>query len=530
MNPTRFPIPLRRSWALPLLWLAATSAWAQNPSLWFDADHRPNSQSRQALELLSNASADGLRPQDYRVDVLRKWFGPASDAPASQEIEAKADAALTSAVVLYLEDLHQGRVRPKEVQANYDPSRDASTFDARSVLERALAEQRLDAAARTAAPTLPMYAELREELRRYRDLATQPLWKQPLPPLPGAGRKSVGKLTPGQAYTGVAPLAQRLRILGDLSESTAAPTANGGRYEGALVEAVKAFQTRHGLTADGVIGGTTWAQLNVTPADRARQIEITMERLRWTPLTQGPRQITVNIPEFTLRAYEVDNGQISVQREMRVIVGKALDTRTPVFDENMRFVEFSPYWNVPPSIAKEELIPRLRRDPGYFQRMDFEFVGAGGGDRVLTGGKLDAVLAGQMRIRQRPGDKNALGDIKFVFPNRDNIYLHHTPSVGLFARDRRDFSHGCIRVEKPVELATFVFKNMPGWDESKIRQAMEKGTSMTVKLTEPIPVLIAYGTTVVKNGRIHFYDDIYGLDRQLEAALQKHGKERDAGL
>jgi murein L,D-transpeptidase YcbB/YkuD len=238
---------------------------------------------------------------------------------------------------------------------------------------------------------------------------------------------------------------------------------------------------------------------------------------------QGPRRIVVNLPEFVLRAYEVDpNGRIQVREQMKVIVGRALDTRTPQFDEAMRFVEFSPYWNVPDSIARKELVPKLRRDPGYYSRQGFEFVDRAG--RVvdgLTTDRLDAVLAGTLRLRQRPGDRNALGDIKFVFPNRDSIFLHHTPATALFARDRRDLSHGCIRVEHPVALARFVLQDEPGWTEARIRAAMAAGTPTTQALSRPLTVLITYGTALVLGGRLHFFDDVYGHDRVLEAALRQ---------
>jgi murein L,D-transpeptidase YcbB/YkuD len=207
---------------------------------------------------------------------------------------------------------------------------------------------------------------------------------------------------------------------------------------------------------------------------------------------------------------------------MKVIVGKSMDTRTPLIEEQMRYIEFQPYWNVPPSIARGEVVPRLRRDPGYFDREGFEFVAAQGGVvETLTPGMLDAVLAGNARIRQRPGPRNALGDIKFVFPNRENIYLHHTPSVQLFERDRRDFSHGCIRVEQPVVLARFALQGMPDWTEARIRQAMTETSPSTVRLVDPIPVVIAYATAIVKEARIHFFDDIYGHDRALDAVLRQ---------
>jgi murein L,D-transpeptidase YcbB/YkuD len=401
-------------------------------------------------------------------------------------------------------------VEPRTVHLNFRAPR-APALDIEALLRGALAAGRLADAVQAATPALPAYARLREALSHYRTLAGHAAWAQPLPALPRPG-----KLTPDGLWDGIPRLTARLQALGDLPAQAAAPFM----YDPALVDGVRAFQRRHGLTDDGVIGRTTLAALQVSPAARVRQIELTMERLRWTPLMQGPRMIVINVPEFVLRAYEVVDGRIVVRTQMKVVVGKSADTRTPLFDEDLRFIEFSPYWNVPPSIARGELVPRLRRDPGHWAREGFEFVGAGGVDTVLSAAKLEAVLAGVARIRQRPGPRNALGDIKFVFPNRDNIYLHHTPSVSLFERDRRDFSHGCIRVEEPLALAKFVLQDQPGWPEARIREAMAAGTSSTLRVDAPVPVLIAYGTTLVRNGLTFFYDDIYGHDRRLDAALR----------
>lgn len=299
-------------------------------------------------------------------------------------------------------------------------------------------------------------------------------------------------------------------------------TAPAPLYEGPLVDAVVAFQQRHGLAADGLIGKATLAQLQVAPAARVRQIELALERLRWTPLLRSPRMIVINIPEFVLRAYEVSDGRIGVRHEMKVIVGQAMDTRTPLLMEAMRSIEFSPYWNVPASIARAEIVPRLRRDPAFLEQQGFEFVAPDG--RVsteLSQQSLGAVLAGELRLRQRPGPQNALGDIKFVFPNRNQIYLHHTPQTRLFERERRDFSHGCIRVEQPVALATFVLQGLPDWTEERIQRAMREGKSVTLGLAQPVPVLIAYTTALVKSGRIYFFADLYGHDRVLDTWLRK---------
>jgi murein L,D-transpeptidase YcbB/YkuD len=416
----------------------------------------------------------------------------------------------------YLADLHLGRVDPRQVRASYGAAA-AGAFDPDALLHSAIADNRLAGAVRGVSPALSEYVGLREVLARYRQLADDPAWQKVLPPLPG------GRLTVGQKYAGIPTLTQRLVLLGDMP-ATASPPSN---YDGQLVEGVKSFQERHALTPDGVIGKGTLEQLNVPPEARVRQIELALERLRWTPLLQAPRTIVINVPEFMLHAYEVRDGRIENRVAMRVIVGTAGKNRTPLFDAEMRFVEFNPYWNVPPSIAKGETLPRLRRDPAYFDHQGFEFVGSDG--RVVAGfseTSLEAVERGQMRLRQRPGRSNALGDIKFVFPNKDNIYLHHTPTPQLFKRDRRDFSHGCIRVEAPVQLARFVLADQPEWTEARITQATRTGRATTLRLQEALPVVIAYSTATVRDGRVSFFPDIYAQDKLLDEALRR----RSVGL
>jgi murein L,D-transpeptidase YcbB/YkuD len=496
---------------LLVLTLAVGRTSAADALLWFDAG-RPTSDARQVVGLLLSAATEGLDPSDYGALMLQQRLTQAVQGPVPTEsVLAPLDAALTAALQHYLSDLQAGRVDPRRIHADFSVARHAR-LDAEKIRE-AVADHRLSEFVRQMAPPLPMYASLQRALARYRELAKHPAWQAALPPLPGR------KLVAGQAYAGLALLAQRLEALGDLPLGTAPPLL----LDGALLSALQAFQERHGLAPDGVLGQDTLKQLNVTPSARLRQIELTMERLRWTPFLQVPRMIVVNVPEFVLRAYEVHDRQVDVKLTMKVIVGKALNTRTPLFDEDMRFIEFSPYWNVPPSIARKELVPHLRRDAGHFEREGFEFVNASGQTvSTLSSENLDAVLHGGWRIRQRPGPKNALGDIKFIFPNNDNIYLHHTPAPKLFERTRRDFSHGCIRVEAPVALAQFVLKDEPDWTEERIRQAMEKGESTTLRLAQPLPVLIAYTTVIVKKERVFFYADLYGHDRLLDRALRQH--------
>ena len=506
------PRPARPSLRTSLLLLAGLCLAQIQPAgaapLWFE-NGQPNAQAQQALTWLKQAADDGLAPQDYAAEQLLQAFSRPS---SNDENLNQLDEALTRSIQRYLSDLRFGRVDPRKIHTNFNVrTADKSTIEAN--LRSAVAEQRLGELWQQSQPPLPVYGALRKALAQYRQLQQHPALQTALPPLPGR------KLQPGQPYSGMDALAQRLVALGDMPANSPVPA----NYGGALQDGVKAFQKRHGLESDGIIGKGTFEQLNVAPAARVRQIELSMERLRWTPLLQSQRMIVVNVPEFVLRAYDLDNGKPDVKVTMNVIVGKALDTATPLFDEDMRFIEFSPYWNIPISIARAETIPKLRRNPAFFEQQGLEFVSSSGQvSRTLSTANLDAVLRGQMRIRQRPGPKNALGDIKFVFPNNDNIYLHHTPAPQLFKRDRRDFSHGCIRIEEPVALARFVLRDMPEWTEARIEEAMTKGESATLRLKEPLPVLIAYTTALADDkGKVYFFADIYQRDPPLDKALQR---------
>lgn len=508
---SRFSCLIPRALVAVLL-CSALPVWAAAPLLWFEGG-RPTVAAQEAVAILAAAAEDGLDPRDYGIPALDGALASARQGPPlSPETQNPLDEALTAALLRYLSDRQQGRIDPRQVHARFNVSR-VHPAPAADFLRAAVAANRLTEAVKAAAPQLPMYASLRRALAHYRQLTDHPAWQQPLPPLPG------GKLEEGQAYDGLPQLAQRLEAVGDLPPGMPLPPL----LQEPLLSALKAFQERHGLTVDGILGRATLAQLNVTPASRVRQIELTLERLRWTPFLQGPRMVVVNVPEFVLRAYEVRDDRIDVKLTMKVIVGKTLDTRTPLLSEAMRYIEFSPYWNVPPSIARKELIPKLRRNPAYFDQQGFEFVSASG--EVVTTfspAHLDAVMAGSWRIRQRPGPLNALGDIKFIFPNNEQIYLHHTPETGLFDRARRDFSHGCIRIEAPLALARFVLQDQPDWTEERIQTAMDKGESSTVRLKTPVPVLITYSTVIVKGGRVFFYPDLYDHDQLLDQALRRY--------
>jgi L,D-transpeptidase YcbB len=508
---TSFNRAARQIGIMVILWLQCSAALSADEPNWFNGA-KPTPQAHSAVSLLASAAEHGLEPKDYDADWLSTEVLLADLALELESAKiALLKRRLTAAMQQYLSDLHLGRVDPRRFHHNFTVPRRAQ-FDPANYLLNAVANQRLLEAVKALEPPLPLYRQLREALTGYRKLVGHPAWQQSLPP-------NIGK----QPYSGLPMLSQRLVALGDLAPINVVSTDSTTTvYEGVIKEGVMAFQRRHGLPAQGNLGKATLAQLNVQPASRVRQIELALERLRWTPLMQERRMVVINVPEFVLRAYEVgDDQKIQLRQTMKVIVGKAADTRTPLFDEAMRSIEFSPYWNVPPSIARNELVPQLRRDPRHLEREGFEFVDANGQiSQTVSSERLTAVLAGNARIRQRPGLKNALGDIKFVFPNREHIYLHYTPAKQLFDSARRDFSHGCIRVENPVALAKFVLENTPQWNEQRIRGAMGKGVSSTLRLTEPVRVLIAYGTTLILNEKMHFFEDLYGYDRLLSQALK----------
>jgi murein L,D-transpeptidase YcbB/YkuD len=313
-----------------------------------------------------------------------------------------------------------------------------------------------------------------------------------------------------------------LRLVGDLPPD-AVLAKDTQLYDGALVDAVKRFQRRHGLDDDGRLGAGTLTQLNVPLSERVRQLQLTLERWRWLPSEFNAPPIIVNIPDFRLRALD-ENGKVVL--EMRVVVGKAMRTETPVFSRDMTYVVFRPYWNVPPSILRGEIIPAIQRNRNYVATKNYEVTTNDG--KVVTSGEIsDDVLAqlkaGKLTVRQKPGPSNALGLVKLMFPNEYNVYLHSTPSQQLFSRSRRDFSHGCIRVEKPAELTAWVLRHNPDWSVERVQDAMQNGSdNVTVRLAQSVPVFIVYGTaTTYENGEVHFYDDIYGHDAALAEALAK---------
>ncbi len=458
--------------------------WAAEPvPAWSEALRR------EARQILDGAAVDGLDPDDYRSGSVEDSFRR------------------------YLHHLHFGRVRPTDLGFRVAGApEDGAQIE--STLTEALASGRLQLAVQKLVPPLAQYRQLREVLARYRALASAPVWPV-LPPI-------AKKLEPGQPYAGTAALRERLVAMGDLA---ADPAVSAAQYDGVLVESVRRFQSRHGLEADGVIGRSTLAALNVAPAQRVRQIELALERLRWLPHRSGRPVIAINIPMFRLWAWDGGAAESAPALSMGVIVGRAVRTQTPVFADEMTHLIFRPYWNVPRSILRNEVLPAIARDPGYLARHDMEIVSGPGDDAkpvAQSPESLEGARAGALRIRQRPGPKNSLGLVKFIFPNDDNVYLHGTPARELFARSRRDFSHGCVRVENPPALAQWLLKDQTAWGAAQIDAAMNGTRTQQVNLTAAVPVLLYYLTAAVSpdDGLIHFADDLYGHDAALDRALK----------
>jgi murein L,D-transpeptidase YcbB/YkuD len=474
------------------------------------ANGLPSESSAQALTMIAEAYKEGLDPADYDVVWLSQRLSETRAVyPASDDERVEVDVALTASVFRYLTDLHSGRVSPSAVSFRL-PLKPKS-FDVARVVQEALAAGTLYGMPHAAAPQYPMYDRLRSALARYLELARD-LSFTPLP--------VVRRVESGARYEGVHGLQRLLVVLGDLDR--AAPEYD--YYSDELVEAVKRFQDRHGLEPDGVIGRATFNALNIPLSHRVRQIELALERLRWIPPLDADRLIAINIPEFRLRAFAIEGGHAQLRLDLKVIVGRALDTQTPIFSEDMRYVEFSPYWNVPRSIALNELLPKLRKDPGYLRREEMELIGARAGVQAtiaVNQRTLAALARGELRLRQRPGTRNQLGRIKFVLPNSMDVYLHDTPGVELFNLSKRDLSHGCIRVEQPVSLARFVLEDKPQWTDERMQGAMRADEPIIVHLSHPIPVVIFYTTVLTGvDGIIRFLPDIYGHDVTLDRALR----------
>ncbi len=404
---------------------------------------------------------------------------------------------LSYAFVKYASHLASGRTDPASVDPHWFVT--PRKVDVAAVMKQASESGRVEETLRGLAPQHPQYERLRQTLQHYREIAARGGW----PAVPEDVRLRYGSRGPA-----VARLRARLAATGELTESGVAV------FDPAVRAAIERFEERHGLTPDGVLDRDTLHALNVPVEERIEQITLNMERWRWLPESLGDRHIIVNVPMYQLEVYE--NGHVVLP--MRVVAGKT-DNPTPMFMDRMESVVFSPYWNVPPNIARNETIPAAMSDPAYLARNNMELVK---GNRVVSPGSVswEAVEAGDYTFRQRPGEKNSLGNVKFLFPNQFDVYLHDTPADSLFARTERGFSHGCVRLEKPLELAEYVLRAQPEWTRERILSAMHSGSEKWVTLKQPLPVYILYMTAWVNpDGAVQFREDIYGHDQKQEKLL-----------
>lgn len=521
--------------------------FARGP-LWLDANGLITDRTAAMLRALLDANTDALRVDWYPIAELARAVSAVRGAqtPSAEEL-AEADVLLTASFAALGEDLLVGEIEPKSVSQDWHINPMEEHID--SALVRSLTDEPLDRSILKLRPSDPDYDALRQALQRYRQLVARGGWR-PVPAGPA--------LKPGfsDSPARLAALRARLAAEGFLSDTMLATSAQAtqsqaaaavpqdeadssagpataarrptrarhGRshlaapqraaatgpsiYDRSLAGAIAQFQARHGIVVDSMLGQETLDALNIPAQFRLQQIAANLERYRWMPRTLGSRYVLVNVPAFHLQAF--DSGQKSL--DMKVIVGAQYANRnTPVFSDSMETVVFRPYWNVTDSIAAKEIWPKANADPGYMERHHYETYQEGG----------------KTRIRQLPGAENSLGLVKFLFPNRFDVYLHDTPADSLFKKDVRAFSHGCIRLEKPGEFAQWVL----GWPADKVQQAMNAGAdNHSVPVKPKIPVYIAYFTTYMNDGQLFFGNDLYRRDNELAPKMAEAATPSAAAL
>lgn len=458
-------------------------------------------------ETFAEASRDGLDPARYAVPMAADLHTDDDDQLANLELD------LTRSLIRYAKDLATGRVSPRrQVPKHYIYPED---LDPVQVLEDAAAATDLTAYLRSLAPPFAAYAGLRQSLAHYRDLLSLGGWS---PMSDGPALKL------GDSGDRVVQLRDRLQRTGELATAGDDPSGYNPTgydptlFDAVLASAVEQFQARHGLLVDGIVGTRTLAALNVSAEDRIRQIILNMERWRWMPRDLGPVYVLVNMAGFELEMVENDVPVLT----MRVVVGKPYQS-TPVFSDEITYIEINPYWNIPESIANNEILPKVRANPGYLDAQGIRILTSWGPDALeVNPWAIDWTEVSQFpfHLRQDPGPRNPLGRIKFMLPNRFAVYLHDTPSRSLFQRPVRTFSHGCIRLEKPVDFAYRLLRTNPGWSVERIQAAIDRGKRRIITLSRPVPVHLTYLTAwAAPDEPINFRNDIYGRDALLSKAL-----------
>jgi L,D-transpeptidase YcbB len=478
---------------------------------WLDGS-RPTARKRDLVSAIRDAKLDGFEPNDYHLAVIDSLTGRlGGDDEGEVRRRADLDLLLTDAFLVLGSHLLHGRVNPESRDPEWRASRRGT--DMRAVLEEALENGDVSGALDGLRPPGDTYGGLREALQRYREVAADGGWGTiPSGPV----------LEQGTHGPRVAVLRSRLVATGDLPREAANGAGDPELFDEELDRAVRRIQTRFGLEADGRAGPITLRTLNVPVEDRIAQVEVNLERWRWMPQELGDRYFLVNIAAFRVELWE----EGTRTRTIRGIVGRHY-RQTPVFSGTMTYLVLAPHWHVPPGIARNDQLPRIQANPGYLasQRMTLLDQGT---NRVVDPHSVDWSGMGgtefnrRFRIRQDPGPQNALGDVKFMFPNRFNVYLHDTPGRELFERAARDFSSGCIRVEGALDLAAHLLREDPSWTPERIREVVRVGRERYVNLPTPYQVHLQYWTAWLdEEGRVNFREDIYDRDPRVRQALTR---------
>jgi L,D-transpeptidase YcbB len=473
----------------------------------------PTPQARALLTEIGKAGNEGLTPEDYHFGRLEAMAAQLASAgpdatPVILGLRADFDLLMTDAAFLLGAHILGGRINPETIHASW--SAFSHEVDLVRLVNDGLQGGRMAHLVQGLHPSYTGYTGMRQALATYRRMAAAGGWPQ-LEAGPSLEMADEGPL--------VEQLRERLSASGDLNEP---PVSVPSYFDAPLEAAVKVFQHRHGLEADGVVGKKTRQALNVPVEQRIRQLLINMERWRWIPNDLGPRYLVVNIADFNLTMVD----ESKMRGAMRVVVGRAY-RKTPVFSGTMTYLDFNPFWNVPRKLAVEDILPRIKKDPAYIQEQGFRVFSGWSEDAVeLSPNEVDWASFHKgnfpVRLQQAPGPKNALGRIKFMFPNQHAVYLHDTPAKGLFNSVSRSFSSGCIRVEDPVTLAEFVLEGMDGWDRETIAKHLGDGQRLVVRLQRPIPVHLLYWTAWAdESGTVFFREDIYERDAPLMRALKE---------